>query len=261
MRPRAALWGISLLTLAGAAGAQAPPSVPFDHVHLGVPDPQAAYAWYVQYLDGRPAEFATRVAFDAWPAQPPLPVQILFNRTPDAPPSEGGSIARLGFSYADIDAKARGLQAAGVTFLGSRTFKDPWGTSIELVNDPQLRGFHHVVLSVPDVAGTLKWYALAFGGARVKLPGLGQLEALRYGNMYLAAVTGQGAPSRGRAIDHISWGPGDINQSVAGVAALAGKVTAAVAGPNTFGHHTAFVEDANGVAIELVQHDEFLKKP
>ena len=259
MRSRPILSGILLLVFAGAPIAQAPRAIAFDHVHLGVPDPQSAYDWYLQYLDGRPAEFATRVAFQAWPAQPPLPVQILFNRTPDAPPSDGGSISRLGFSYDDVEAKARGLRAAGVAFVEPRVFKDPWGTTIELVQDPQLRGFHHVVLSVPDVDMTLKWYASAFGGDRVKLPG--QLDALRYGNVYLAAVKGQGAPSRGRAIDHISWGPTDINQTVADVTARGGKVTAAVAGPNMFGHHTAFVEESNGVAIELVQHNEFLKKP
>ena len=80
MRSRPILPGILLLVFAGALIAQAPRAIAFDHVHLGVPDPQSAYDWYLQYLDGRPAEFATRVAFQDWPAQPPLPVPILFNR-------------------------------------------------------------------------------------------------------------------------------------------------------------------------------------
>jgi glyoxylase-like metal-dependent hydrolase (beta-lactamase superfamily II) len=60
MRSRPILSGILLLVFAGAPIAQAPRAIAFDHVHLGVPDPQSAYDWYLQYLDGRPAEFATR---------------------------------------------------------------------------------------------------------------------------------------------------------------------------------------------------------
>jgi catechol 2,3-dioxygenase-like lactoylglutathione lyase family enzyme len=226
----------------GGTVAQTKPATPYDHVHLSVPDPPQAYAWYVDRLHGHQAEFPERVAFEPWRLKRPLPVQLLFSRVADAGPSEGSVIESIGFSFPDQQ---------GV-------MKDPWGVKIQLVDDANLRGFHHVRLRVPDIDATLKWYEQSFGGRRTTFDGE---QALRYDNMYVIVSRGQAAPSRGRAIDHVSWGPVDIHATVAAVKAQGGKIVADITGPNRFGHHIAYLEDPGGVYIELVQHNELLAGP
>ncbi len=76
--------------------------------------------------------------------------------------------------------------------------------------------------------------------------------------MYLVVLKGDGtAPSRGRAIDHLGWGPPSIDATAAD---LTGRhVTFAAAPqpkPNANGHRTAYVEGPGGVRIELVEHTE-----
>jgi catechol 2,3-dioxygenase-like lactoylglutathione lyase family enzyme len=226
----------------GSASRAQSAATPYDHVHLGVPEPQQAYAWYVERLRGQQAEFPERVAFEPWRLQRPLPVQLLFSRIDGAGSSVGSAIESIGFSL-------QGQQG---------TIRDPWGVKIDLVDDPGLRGFHHVRLRVADVERAMKWYERFFGGRRVTLQGD---RALRYDNMYLIVSQGAAAPSRGRAIDHVSWGPTDIHGMVAALKAEGQKIVADITGPNRFGHHIAYLEDPGGVYIELVQHNELLAKP
>ena len=254
---------LSLTVFIAAAGQRPAPTVAFDHIHLAAPDPAQAAAWYTEHFNGGPAEFPGRVAFEPWVKRLPLPVQLVFTRTVGAPPSEGGAIERLGFSVADLDKKVAELNAAGIrTDWLDRTREtralthDPWGVTLEIVQDPRMLGLHHVVLRVRDVASTRDWYQAVFGGSKATVNGA---TAVRYQKMYLVIARGDGAPSKGRAFDHISWGPTDIAATVAAAKDRGGTVTSEVTGPNGLGHHMAFVEDPNHVSIELIQHDELLK--
>lgn len=232
----------ALSALAPPPLAQIRPTTPFDHVHLSVANPPEAYAWYVDRFNGRQAEFSERVAFEPWRLTRPLPVQLLFARTIDARPSEGSTIESIGFSFP-------GRQG---------TMQDPWGVKITLVDDAALRGFHHVRLRVPDAEAAMKWYEKFFGGQRTRVDGE---QALRYENMYLIVEAGKAAPSRGRAIDHVSWGRIDIHATVGALKGQAQKIVSDITGPNRFGHHIAYLEDPDGVYIELVQHNELVARP
>ena len=87
----------------------------------------------------------------------------------------------IGFSFPDLEAKMAGWRAAGVNVLeGIREveglFKlsfveDPWGTKIEVVEDHQWLGFHHIHLRSDDPAKTLAWYEDLFGGVPDKMKG------------------------------------------------------------------------------------------
>ena len=138
--------------------------------------------------------------------------------------------------------------------------EDPWGVKIELVQDPELLGFHHIVLRVPDPEGSLKWYVDAFGGERTKIKG--RIDAVTYGHVYLLVLKGDGvAPSQGRAIDHLGWGPTDMDATAAALRAKGVKFTAEPQDkPNAFGHRAAYVEGPAGVRIELVVHTELPKE-
>jgi hypothetical protein len=92
-------------------------------------------------------------------------------------------------------------------FTRRRLIENPWGTQIQLVQDPELLGLHHVQLAVPDPEAAYSWLLDKFGGERTKLKG--QVDSVKYpGNggfttVYIMAVRGESVPSQGRAIDHI----------------------------------------------------------
>lgn len=226
---------------------------PYDHVHFGVPDPPKAVEWYVTNLGARRGDAPDRVVFGR--------TIFAFARAEAAQPSVGGAIDHVGFSVRDLDATMKELQAAGVKVLTPARdvpglfkiafIEDPWGVKIELVQDPETPGFHHIHLRVPDPEGSLKWYADVFGGERAMLKG--RLDAVKYSNprVWLLAQKGdEVAPSQGRAIDHLGWAVPNVDAKVRDLASKGAKPTE----PRAVRHLTiAFVEGPAGVRVEMVQ--------
>jgi len=129
--------------------------------------------------------------------------------------------------------------------------EDPWGVKIELVQDPETPGFHHIHLSVADPEASLKWYVDTFGGVRTKLKG--RIDAVKYSNpnIWLLAQKGEDAtPSQGHAIDHLGWAVPNVDAKVAELAAKGAKTTE----PRAVRHlRVAFVDGPGSVRIEMVQ--------
>jgi catechol 2,3-dioxygenase-like lactoylglutathione lyase family enzyme len=226
--------------------------MPYDHIHLAVPDPDRAAEWYMRNLDGQAGENPGRVIFEPFTGKRPLPVQLIFLRAADAKASEGSVIDSVGFSVADVAAKTKALEGAGARVVAPGVVVDPWGTKIELVNDVPGRGFHHVTLRVADPDATLRWFVSAFGGARTKMGGR---DAIRYERMFIAVTKGDAAPSQGRALDHLGFGPRDMNADAAALKAQGVKFTGEPSSmPNQYGHRIAYVEAPGGIRIELVEH-------
>lgn len=215
-----------VILLAVYAPAQAQSTEPFDHLHLAVPDIEQARDWYLRHMGGNDGETPETIAFGKWPEEHPLPIQLLFSRSTDALPSEGSTLDHIGFSFEDLDAKVDELRAAGVEILSPVTeipdlwkqavVQDPWGTKLVLVEDPNALGLHHVELRVANPEASLNWYVRAFGGDRTKYKG--QIDAVRYrdlGVFYLfVSKDDQAAPSEGHSLDHISFGPWDMDRLV-----------------------------------------------
>lgn len=266
MRTHSLVCGVLVAVLGMSGSAQAPQTMAYDHIHLTASDPEKAYDWYIANLDGQAGENPGRIIFERFGGGRPLPVQMIFIKAPDAPSSEGSVIDSIGFSVANVEAKVKALETAGarvkepareVPGLWKRAVVvDPWGVKIELVEDRDHPGFHHITLRVADPEATTRWLSSAFGGERVKLHG--RLDALQYGRTYLVVVRGEGmAPSQGRAIDHLGWGPLKIDSAATDLKAKGVKFTSEPAPkPNQFGHRTAYVEAPGGVRIELVEHAE-----
>src|SRR2546430_8211354 len=127
---------VALAALVGVAGgAQVARTIPYDHIHLAVPDPDKAYGWYLKNLEGQAGESPGRVMFEPFTGKRPLPVQLIFLRAAGTKPSEGSVIDNIGFSVADVAAKTKTLEAAGARVIAPGVVVDPWGTKIELVND------------------------------------------------------------------------------------------------------------------------------
>jgi catechol 2,3-dioxygenase-like lactoylglutathione lyase family enzyme len=193
---------------AGSAGAQ---TFPYDHVHLNVPDPSAAANWYEKYFGGRRiTEGPDRLMFGS--------TRFLFIKKADAKPSSGSAIDHVGFSFADIDAKMKEFEAAGVKIVTPARevpglFKlgfveDPWGTRIEVVQDPELLGLHHIHMRGPNPDEVFSWLLAKFGGQRTQLKG--RVDAIKYSatgfsDMWVLVQRGDAEPSEGHAIDHIGF--------------------------------------------------------
>ena len=100
------IWSLLL----GSRAASAQTTLPYDHVHLAAPDQAAAVEWYRKNLGGQlSAEGKDRVTFGK--------TRFIFLKNDTAQPSAGTAIDHIGFSFADLDAKMKELEAAGVKIV------------------------------------------------------------------------------------------------------------------------------------------------
>ena len=83
---------------------------------------------------------------------------------------------------------------------------DPYGTKIEVMEDKDTLGFHHIHLRGKDPKGLLDWYQRVFGGERTQFKGM--IDGLKYGNVWLLAQSSgetEPEPTQGRSLDHLGW--------------------------------------------------------
>jgi catechol 2,3-dioxygenase-like lactoylglutathione lyase family enzyme len=247
-----------------AAGAQTPTvkTLPYDHIHVNVPDPAAAATWYEKNFGGkRITEAPDRLMFGS--------TRFMFLRKADAEPSAGSSIDHVGFSFADLDAKMRALEAAGVKIVtpvrdAPGLFKlgfveDPWGTRIEVVQDPELLGLHHIHMRSPDPEQVLTWLLDKFGGQRAQLKG--RIDGVKYSaqgfsDMWILVQRGESTPSTGKAIDHIGWRSTGLNDTIAELKGKGVTVTSEprpLPLPNGPTINFSYVAGPAGARIELVE--------
>ena len=199
--------------LAGAAvPARAQATIPFDHIHVNEPAAEGSLWWEKNIPGGRRiTEAPNRIMYGA--------VRLMFLSPRSSGGSDGSVIEHLGFSVADLDATMRALAAIDTKVIEpvrntpglykTAMIESPWGTRIQLVQDPELLGLHHVQLRSPDPDAMSKWLLDKFGGERTTIKG--QIDAVKYAGVpgfttvYVVAVKGSSVPSIGRVIDHIGW--------------------------------------------------------
>jgi lactoylglutathione lyase len=227
----------------------------YDHVHLGVPDPAKAVEWYAKYFDLQPG-----------PAGEPNDrlllgkIRFIFLKNDKPLPSAGGAVDHIGLSFPDLATKMKEFETAGIKIvtpiqeergLFKHAFiEDPWGTKIEVLQDPETLGFHHVHLRAPDPEAALKWYLDMFGGERTKLKG--RVDAVKYGDVWILAEKGNATPSEGHAIDHIGWRTTmDLNAKATELKAKGVKFTTEPRPLRDI--HMSYVEGPAAVKIELLQ--------
>lgn len=197
---------LALLTLPPAA-AQAQ-ALPFDHVHIAVPNIAEAVAWYGRTLSGQaiPGEPANRVMIGT--------TRIVFMERNPGTPATTGVIDHVGYRSSNIAANTAAILAAGGTRLpgtshtpGAIMLADPWGTHLELV-PAQAPGVHHVHLTLPDPKAAATWYRTHFGGspaAPATLATIAHNEAVAFGDVLLTITQGNANPSEGTTHDHFGW--------------------------------------------------------
>jgi catechol 2,3-dioxygenase-like lactoylglutathione lyase family enzyme len=256
----AAFLCFALGVFTGSAAAQ---TFPYDHIHVNVPDPAAAANWYEKNFGARrTTEGPDRLMFGS--------TRFLFIKKADAKPSSGSALDHVGFSFADLDAKMKQLEAAGVKIVTparevpglfkAAFVEDPWGTRIEVVQDPQLLGLHHVHVQGPNTDEVFTWLLAKFGGQRTKFKG--RLDAVKYSaagfnDMWIFVQRGDAEPSEGRAIDHIGWrSTGVLTKTIDGLRAKGVTVLTEprpLPLPNGPTINFAYVAGPAGVKIEIVE--------
>jgi catechol 2,3-dioxygenase-like lactoylglutathione lyase family enzyme len=267
MRPylRAARFAAVLIASAIVGlGAQSKTILPFDHIHVNEPAAEASQWWEKNIPGGRRiTEAPNRIMYGA--------VRLMFLSPRSSGGSDGSVIEHLGFSVADLDATMSALSAAGVKVIEpakdvpglykTAMIEDPWGTRIQLVQDRDLLGLHHVQLRSPDTEGMYAWLLNTFGGERTKIKG--QIDAVKYAGVpgfttvYIVAAKGTSVASQGRAIDHIGWrSVGTINETKAMLEAKAVQLTSQPVPlnlPNGPSISYFYVAGPDGTRIELVE--------
>lgn len=259
---RSMLSGAMLMLMGSGAAAQTP-TLPYDHIHLNVPDAAAASTWYEKNFGGtRITEAPNRIMFGS--------TRLMFLNSKTALPSAGSALDHLGFSVADLDAKMKEFEAAGVKIttpardlpgLFKLAFiEDPWGTRIEVVQDADLLGLHHIHMRAPNPDEAFAWLLDKFGGKRQQFKG--RFDAVRYdaegfSSIWILVQKGEALPSQGRAIDHIGWrstGPlADTMKELTAKGAVATSQPRALPLPNGPSINFAYVAGPAGARIELVE--------
>jgi catechol 2,3-dioxygenase-like lactoylglutathione lyase family enzyme/predicted enzyme related to lactoylglutathione lyase len=248
-----ALTFITAFIAIGSAAAQTA-TLPYDHVHLAAPDQAKAVEWYQKNFGGETTpEGKDRLLFGK--------TRFIWLKSETAQPSANTAIDHIGLSFADLDAKMKEWEAVGVKVITPLRpvpglvkigfIEDPWGVKIEVVQDTETLGFHHVHLRSPDPAASMAWYKQRFGGETAKLKGL--LDGLKYGDVWVLFAKGGATPSVGHALDHVGWRVANLDKTLddlKGIKVLQGVTPLQLAtGPVRF----SFVEDPSGTKIELVQ--------
>jgi catechol 2,3-dioxygenase-like lactoylglutathione lyase family enzyme len=78
-----------------------------DHIHLSVPDQAKAVEWYQKYFGGTTmTEAPDRLMLGD--------TRLIFLKNDKGQPSTGSALDHLGFSFADLDAKMKEFEAAGI---------------------------------------------------------------------------------------------------------------------------------------------------
>ena len=229
-----------------------------DHIHLAAPDQPKAVEWYHAHFGAEPTpEGPDRAMLGT--------TRLIFQKSEMPKPSTGSILGAIGFSVPDLDGAIKTLQADGVKMVmppmvmqGIRSAQvvDPWGTMIEVVQDPKKLGLHHITVAAPDPAATLAWFAGAFGGKVTKYENA--MDGINYGGVWLFVTRGNGEPSAGHSIDHIGFRPANVDTSVAALKAKSVTVTTEprpLVLPSGTAMRLAFIEGPGGIRIELVQRD------
>jgi catechol 2,3-dioxygenase-like lactoylglutathione lyase family enzyme len=255
-----------VLAIAASSGVvAASPEAQFEHVHVTVSDFRGAMEWYVTRLGGEPK--GTYVAFGDF--------NVRFHPEKDAEiqGSAGSVIDHIAFSVADVEEAMRELAASGTKILEpvhetpdglpSAVIEDPWGTRIEILEDPARRGFHHVCLRSPEPETLLAWLVKNLGGERARYRG--RLDGIRYGDVWVVAensggelVAAVGAHLKNenagwRALDHLGFRVADLAAMEEAMKSAGIRFTVE---PMPFlTARLAGVEGPDGLVVELVDVD------
>lgn len=241
----------------------------YHHVHMRAVDTQTVATWYAANMGG---DLVKLGPFDAVRYNKIL---LLFSPADrdgvdgskfsgELKSSAGTGFDHLGFSFGELAKQMPKIIAAGAKLVKAPTdvlgkfqygfIEDPWGQKIEVMQDPELIGFHHAHVLARDPAKTVSWYQDMFGGEVVTYKDLPPLPAIRYGDMWLivSATETDLAPNMFTMLDHLGWGMPNLGIEMERIKKAGTKIAREMYAfnPQT---NIGFIESPDGVTIELVE--------
>ena len=254
---------IPTILLAAASTAQT------HHVHIAASNASEAVKWYVRHLSCKSIEDRSD-AIDCGGFEIEFVVRATLGGSP------GTGVNHIAFSFSDVVVKMAELEAVGVRGSGVRLqrfedgstlrqipglFKhgfifDPWGTRIELVQDPETLGFHHIHLHSSDPDAAIEWYSKVFGGEPARFKN--QQDGLLLGRAWLLVSRhpqGKPAPTDERSIDHVGFVVADLDVAVAHMTRNSAKLLHGPTVPENgrSSARRAFFSGPDGVLIAVVE--------
>jgi len=233
----------------------------FAHVHLAAPHPEAAATWYQRHFGGTLAGFGG----SRYPAAPIDRVVlgetllIFAQREPDRG-SDDSVLSAIAISVDDPATTIAKLQEDGGEILGrplsagsteATEVRDPWGTRILVLDDPDYRGLHHVQISAREPESALAWYQRTLGGQLARYQK--SRPGIRFNNgvWLFATEHDQPMPSHGRSIDQLGWNVINLEEAARRLRAHGVDFTME---PRDYRHiRIAFIQGPGGARLELVQ--------
>ncbi len=250
---------VAAVVLPGFALAQST----FTHVHMRVADTAVAASWYRNLLGGE----VTR----GGPGPSIRQVNGFIGTMPNegiAGASRGGAIDHFGFSVEDVVAtveRARRMGAridaeprTGITAPVIAFIEDPWGTRVELMEDPEYPGINHVHLMVNGADEVRDWFLEVFGGEFVPDRGGENFHCILYEDLWVQITEvpeGERAPSRGRSLDHMGFRIPEALPDFAARIEATGYPPYLIR-PNPPGSDLLFFEGPGGIHFEVVQRTD-----
>jgi len=246
-----------LVAVSGSASAaDQTEALTYDHIHLAFPDTKASTAWYIKYLGATARPDGMDGVFFG-------PIRFNMRKAAGVVGSSGSVIDAVGLSYADLQDRLRTLDGSGAKIVQPAhmvegvgrmaIIEDPWGTKIELVQDPQLLGFHHARVRALDPAAMRAWFTEEVGARPGRLGG--GAESLTLGGIWLVIDKADASPrpSDGTTLDHLGFRTKDIKTEIANLQAGGVKVLGEPRqDPNVATTFATFFEAPTG-RIELTQ--------
>ncbi|MEJ2089173.1 MAG: VOC family protein [Gammaproteobacteria bacterium] len=265
-RMAAGALGACAAALVAAFGQAAEP----HHIHLATSSPIESVKWYLAHLDCQAIDDRPE-AIDCGG------MEIEFVSAVTLGGSQGTGVNHIALSVPDVTAKMQELEDVGVRGSGVRLQRfedgsltrsisgvfehgfifDPWGTRIELVEDPDLIGFHHVHLQSTDPAAALDWYAKVLGGERSRLKG--EWDGLRFEHVWLffeqyPESRGRPAPTDERSVQHLGFLMSDLDSAAERLASQGAEVqTPMVPDGGRSEAKRALLAGPDGVLIAVVE--------
>lgn len=251
------LMAVALALVCGHAVLHAAPeALTYDHIHLAFPDTHAATEWYIKYLGATARPDGMDGVFFG-------PIRFNMRKAAGVVGSGGSIIEAVGLSYADLQGRLRiVLDGSGAKIVQQQhmidglgptaVIEDPWGTKIELVQDPKLLGFHHARVRATDPAAMRAWFVERLGAEPGKIGGG---DALKFGGIWLLIDKADAAPrtSDGTTLDHLGFRTKDIKSEIASFQTSGVKVLGEPRqDPNVATTFATFFEGPTG-RIELTQ--------
>ncbi len=244
---------LAALLLPGVVSAQT-----FTHVHLRVSDTDGAAQWYQSLFGGemRPGGMASARYDNGF-------IGTMLDESGPAP-SSGSVIDHFGFSVDDVAAKVEQAKSMGAVVRSEPSdgftaptvavIEDPWGTRVQLIDDPDYAGIHHVHLFTEDVEALRDWFLEVFGG-EYEVAGDGGVHSVRYDGIWVNISQSEGstAPSRGRSLDHFGFSVEDMDAFVETISATGYEPYEIRPANPTSTTLLMFFEGAAGIHFEIAQ--------